>query len=173
VTGGPDPAQPALRVGRVVRAHGVQGALRVETLTDFPDRFRPGACLEAEGRMLTVQSADAGGGLMVVRFEEITDRTAAERLRGVYLTVPLDAARALPKGHFYHFQLVGLNVIDGKTERVVGTVVEVLSYPANDVLRVLDGSTELLIPMVRSVVRVIEPGAGRIVVDLLEARETG
>lgn len=154
-----------------MRVHGVEGAVRVESLTDFADRFHKGARLEANGRPLTVASAKPGGGALIVRFEEVADRAAARVLQGAYLTVPLAEARALPADRFYHFQLIGLPVIEVRSGRQVGSVAEVLEYPANDVLRVTEGSREVLIPMIRSVVRSIDLAARRIVVELPEETE--
>lgn len=159
---------PRLRVGRILRVHGVDGAVRLESLTDFAERFRKGARFAAGDRTLTVQSARNGGGSLIVRFDEIPDRGAAQAVVGAYLEVPLAKARALPAGRFYPFQLVGLPVIDAATGQAVGSVVEVLAYSANDVLRVSDGSTERLIPMVRSVVDSIDLKAGHIVVRIPE-----
>jgi len=144
----------------------VKGALRIELLTDFPDRFAPGREVEVGGRRLRVaRSTEQPEGLLVT-FVGIDDRTAAERLIGAYCTVPIEDARHLPPDRYYHFQLVGLKVFDTRAARELGEVAEVLTYPANDVLRVMDGSRELLIPMVRSVVRTIAPSEGRITVEL-------
>ncbi len=163
---------PDLRVGRVVKAHGVKGAVQVEALTDFPSqRFSPGSRLLANGATLTVATLEPKGGDLLVRFEEIDTRDAAARLNGAYLTVPLSEARTLPAGKYYHYELVGLTVIDGRTDRPLGTVAEVLSYEANDVLRVTTGATEVLVPMVRSIVRAIELSQGRIVIDMSEESE--
>jgi 16S rRNA processing protein RimM len=164
--------EPDLRIGRVLKAHGVKGALRVELLTDFPDRFAPGGEVLAAGRRLRVARSEELDGSMLVTFEGIDDRTAAEQLTGVYLTVPLGEARALPADQYYHFQLVGLSVIDTHGTRELGKVAEVLTYAANDVLRVTDGDREILIPMVRSVVRSIAPSEGTITVDLPEETST-
>jgi 16S rRNA processing protein RimM len=160
--------EPDLRIGRVLKAHGVKGALRVELLTDFPDRFAPGRELFAAGRRLRVARSEELDGSMLVTFEGIDDRTAAEPLAGVYLTLPLAEAA----DQYYHFQLVGLTVIDTRARRELGTVAEVLSYAANDVLRVTDGDKEILIPMIRSVVRSIAPSEGTITVDLPEETST-
>jgi 16S rRNA processing protein RimM len=160
--------EPDLRIGRVLKAHGVKGALRVELLTDFPDRFAPGREVQVGGRWLRVARSDAQEGSLIVSFDGIDDRTTAEQLVGNYCTLPLAEARALPADRYYHFQLVGLTVVDARQARELGQVAEVLTYAANDVLRVTDGSRELLIPMVRSVVRSITPSEGRIVVDLPE-----
>ena len=160
--------EPELRVGRVLKAHGVKGALRVELLTDFPDRFAPGREMVVGGRRLRVARSEELQGSVLVTFEGISDRTAAEPLAGAYVTVPLAEARALPADHYYHFQLVGLTVFDTRQARQLGRVAEVLSYAANDVLRVTDGDREVLIPMIRSVVRSIAPAEGMIIVDLPE-----
>jgi 16S rRNA processing protein RimM len=162
------PPETDLRIGLVRSAHGVKGALRVELLTDFPDRFAPGREVAVGGRSLRVaRSAEQPDGLLVT-FDGIDDRNAAEQLVGAYCTVPLVDARALPADQYYHFQLVGLRVFDVHGDRELGEVAEVLTYPANDVLRVTSGSHEVLIPMVRSVVRAIAPAEGRITVDLPE-----
>ena len=160
--------EPDLRIGRVLKAHGVKGALRVELLTDFPDRFAPGREVVVGGRPLTVARSEGHDGSLLVSFEGINDRTAAEQLRGAYCTVPLADARTLPADAYYHFQLVGLTVVDARRARELGQVAEVLTYPANDVLRVTGGEREILIPMIRSVVRSIAPAEGTITVDLQE-----
>ena len=160
--------EPDLRIGRVLKAHGVKGAVRVELLTDFPDRFAPGREVLVGGRRLSVARSEELNGSMLVTFEGIDDRSAAELLAGAYCTVPLRDAKALPPDRYYHFQLVGLTVIDTRGARELGKVAEVLTYAANDVLRVTDGDHEILIPMIRSVVRSIAPAEGTITVDLPE-----
>ena len=160
--------EPDLRIGRVLKAHGVKGALRVELLTDFPDRFTAGREVLVAGRRLTVARSEGEEGSLLVTFQGIDDRKVAEQLVGAYCTLPLADARALPADRYYHFQLVGLRVVNARDARELGQVAEVLSYPANDVLRVTGRDREILIPMVRSVVRSIAPAEGTITVDLPE-----
>ena len=117
--------------------------------------------------MTVAQSEELDGSLLVI-FDGIDDRSAAERLTGLYCTLPLAEARTLPADRYYHFQLVGLTVVDRRNARTIGRVAEVLAYDANDVLRVTDGDREVLIPMLRSVVRAITPEEGTISVDLPE-----
>jgi len=164
-------SQPDLRIGRVLKAHGVKGALRVELLTDFPDRFAPGRQIDIADRRLTVAQSEGQDGSLLVTFDGIDDRSTAERLVGLYCTLPLAEARPLPADRYYHFQLVGLTVVDRRSGRTIGRVAEVLEYDANDVLRVTDGDREVLIPMVRSVVRAITPEEGTISVELPEETE--
>jgi 16S rRNA processing protein RimM len=163
--------EPDLRIGRVLKAHGVKGAVRVELLTDFPDRFAPGREVAVAGRRLRVARSEGTDGSLLVIFEGIDDRNRAEQLVGAYCTLPLADARALPADQYYHFQLVGLTVVDAHHARELGQVAEVLTYPANDVLRVTSRDREILIPMIRSVVRSSAPAEGTITVDLPEETE--
>ncbi len=164
-------AQPDLRIGRVLKAHGVKGAVRVESLTDFPDRFAKGRQVTVGGRPLTIAVSDQSEGGVLLTFLEIDDREEAAALRGAYITVPLSEARPLPPNRFYHYQLVGLKVVDRGSGRSLGNVEEVLNYPANDVLRVTDGPRERLIPMVSSAVVAVELEKGTVMVDLPEEVE--
>lgn len=143
-------------MGRIHAAHGLRGQVRVEALTDNPDRFRTGERLRAGDRDLTVsgsQSADRG---LLIAFAEIRDRTAAEALAGRYLEVPAASLPPPPPGAYYHFQLVGLHVqaSDGAD---LGMVEEVISMPANDVLRLSGGA---LLPMTHDAVAGIDLEAG-------------
>jgi len=164
-------AEPELRIGRILKAHGVKGALRIELLTDFPDRFAAGREVEVAGRRLTVARTEQQDDELLVTFDGINDRSAAELLTGAYCTLPLTEARRLPADRFYHFELVGLTVFDARDGREIGRVAEVLTYEANDVLRVSSGDRDVLIPMVRSVIRSITPAEGAITVDLPEETE--
>ena len=166
-----------LAVGRVVKPHGVGGELLVEVRTDEPEqRFAVGRTLGVEpptgqpaiGRpgSVTVCAVRTHSGRLIVRFEGITDRSAADSLRGAMLTV--DSA-ALPEPadpeEFYDHQLVGMTVelADGST---VGTVTDVVHGPAGELLVVgREGRDDALIPFVRAIVPTVNAPARRIVLD--------
>lgn len=165
-------AVPArLVVGRVVRPHGVRGELVVQSLSDAPDRFAPGAELafgdpdgEAPLRRLVVAAAREDRGRQLVGFEGVADRDAAEALRGGLLSIPREAARPLTAGEFWRHQLVGLAVYDRQGRRR-GEVADVLPGTAHDQLSVrLDDGASVLVPAVAALVTV-ELDAGRLVVD--------
>lgn len=166
-------------VGRIGRPHGVRGEVSVEPRTDEPDRrFVPGAVLGTEaprvvapaaGRRperLTVRSARWHQDRLLVTFEELADRTAAEAARGLLLltTVPEDARPDDPE-EFYDHQLVGLAVVtvDG---RPVGELTEVVHGSAQDLLsvRAADDGREILVPFVQALVPEIDLEGGRVVV---------
>lgn len=165
-------------IGVIARAHGVKGEVVVDLRTDTPeDRFVPRSVVTTEpGRRtgdapaipsrLTIEHARPHSGRFLVRFAELKDRDAAERLRGVRLVAEVpDNAEAGEPDEFYTFQLAGLAVElpDGQQ---IGEVVEVAPGAAQDLLtvRVNDART-VLVPFVSEIVTNVDVDAGRVVID--------
>jgi 16S rRNA processing protein RimM len=161
-------------VGRIGRAHGVRGYVVVGVRTDEPDaRFAAGSRLDTEpagAGPLTVAAARWHSGELLVRFEGITDRTAAEGLRGTWLTVDSSSLEPLPgPDEFRDTELIGLAVrtADGTP---VGEVTDVLHY-GQDLLAVRPAAasgapgTEILVPFVKAIVTEVDVAAGLLVID--------
>jgi 16S rRNA processing protein RimM len=152
-----------IRVGQVTGAYGLEGAVKVIPLTDFGDRFDPGASLVLDGCAREVEwSRETHPGL-VVKLRGIDNRTLAELFRGRYLEVPDDQMRGLEQGRFYHRQVVGLRV-ESQSGRPAGVIEEVLERPANDVWVSREGPIEHLIPATRDAVVAVDLDARRVVV---------
>ena len=99
-------------VGRIGPAHGLKGEVFVEPRTDEPGRrFAPGATVTTGSGTLTVATSRTHSGKLVVRFEEIDGRNAAEAARGTELSCAIDPDE-LPEDpeEFYDHQLAGLRV---------------------------------------------------------------
>jgi 16S rRNA processing protein RimM len=154
----PDPGA-RLVVGRVGRAHGLRGEVAVTFSSNRPERAAPGAVLFAGDRELVVDAARPHQGRMLVHFEGVDDRTAAERLLGAELTAaPLPAADVeLDDDELWVHEVVGAEVV-GRDGVLLGRVVAVEANPAHDLL-VLDGGA--LVPMVF----VVDQRDGRLVID--------
>lgn len=158
-----------LVVGRVGRAHGVQGFVTLDVRTSDPDvRFAVGEVLStdpADAGPLTVEASRWHSGRLLVRFSRTTNRTTAEELRGVALVVDSDALPDLDDpDDFYDHDLVGLSarLTDGE---VLGTVSDVLHLPGGDMLSVTRiGGGEVLVPFVREFVPEVDPAQGMLVV---------
>ncbi|WP_055586933.1 ribosome maturation factor RimM [Streptacidiphilus griseoplanus] len=159
-----------LVVGRIGRAHGIRGDVTVEVRTDEPElRLGPGAVLLTDppaAGPLTVASGRVHSGRLLLRFEGVQDRNAAEALRNTLLIADVDPAEA-PEDpdEYYDHQLVGLDVVlrDGTA---VGEVSEVVHLPYQDLLslRTTDGR-EVLVPFVERIVPEIDLAAQRAVID--------
>lgn len=142
-----------IRVARVIKAHGIKGALRLELMGDDPDRMVPGTefILESSGARLTLGTCDPQpNGDVLATFVESRDRTFAEKLRDDFLCVPLSEARALADSEWFVHDLVGCTVVT--PDATVGEVLDVESYTGNDCLVVRRASGVIRIPMVKNCV---------------------
>ncbi|MEU6168391.1 ribosome maturation factor RimM [Streptomyces tanashiensis] len=159
-----------LVVARVGRAHGIKGEVTVEVRTDEPElRLGPGAVLltdPASAGPLTIESGKVHSGKLLLRFEGVRDRNAAEALRNTLLIAEVDPEE-LPEeeDEYYDHQLMDLDVVlaDG-TE--IGRITEISHLPSQDLFIVErpDG-TELMIPFVSSIVTEIDLEEQRAVID--------
>jgi 16S rRNA processing protein RimM len=152
-----------IRVGQVTGAYGLDGAVKVTPLTDFQDRFDPGASLMLDGSAHEVEWSRQTQPGLVVKLRGVDNRTVAELYRGRYLELPDDEMRVLGEGRFYHRQVVGLAVLTESGERV-GVIEEVLERPANDVWVSREGSVEHLIPATRNAVLRVDVAGGKVVI---------
>ncbi len=152
-------------VGRIGRAHGVRGELNVDIRTDEPGRrFAPGSSVKADSRLLLVRSSRQHSGKMVVAFEGVNDRDAAEALHGRILTTEVDPAVS-PDGpeEFYDHQLIGL-AVHTPVGQAVGSITEVLHLPAQDTLAISRDDHEFLVPFVNELVPEVNLVDGYVVV---------
>jgi 16S rRNA processing protein RimM len=147
------PTDPELvRVGRVGRPHGVDGAFVVEEASEDPRRFEVGAELRVDGEPARVTvSRRVGGGRVAIRLDRPVER-------GAELTVARGDLSPLPPDSYYVADLVGLRVLDERGE-VVGVVRDVLPGPANDALELDSG---VLLPLVEDCIREVDLVGGRL-----------
>jgi len=160
-----------LVVALVRGVHGLDGAIRVEILTDRPEeRYAPRSVLFREGsdRPLTVtrSSAIADGPGWRLQFAEIRDRAAAEALRGAYLEIAAGPDAVLPRGAYFWHEVIG-STVTATDGTVLGTVRDVYRSGGAEVY-VVDGGPygEFDVPGVRDFVRIFAPKRGEIVVDV-------
>lgn len=156
-----------LRVGRLTKAHGLKGAIKLELFTDEPDRrFVPGASFslqvppdhEWHGKSLELHELRWYNGHPVGFFVGVSDRTAAESLAKAILWVDSNDAEELEDDAWYDHQLVGLDVQrDGVS---VGSVIRVEHFPAQDLLVVKTADAEVLVPLVKAIVSEVDVEAG-------------
>jgi 16S rRNA processing protein RimM len=160
-----------LRVGRLVKAHGLKGALKLELYTDSPDqRFRAGQELELQvpetsewfGKTVKVAELRFYNQSPVLFLEGIQDRSQAETLVKAILLIETDLEQ-LPEDPeaWYDHQLVGLAALVG--EEVVGKVIRVDHLPAQDLLAIETSNGEVLVPFVKQIVPLVDIKKGQVV----------
>ncbi len=151
-------------VGTIGRPHGLRGQVTVRPRTDsIPERFAAGAVLIAGGRPLTVTGYHLNQGRLVVSFANVSDRTAAEELRG--LDLEADGEPTPTEADEYHdSDLRGLAAVD-PDGLPLGEVIDVQHHPAQDLLVVLTPIGERLVPFVAALVPEVDVPGGRLVID--------
>jgi 16S rRNA processing protein RimM len=157
--------EPTVVVGAVTKAHGLRGEVSIQIRSDNPDRFAVGSTvLLPDGRALTIERSQRHGKSLLVRFTEVSDRTAAENIRGQELSVPESWLPPLDEGEYWPFQLEGCTVTT-EAGRSLGTLTEVIPNPANDLWVARDEEgTETLVPALREVIVAVDVQAKRVVV---------
>jgi len=159
--------QQRVLMGVITGAHGVRGQMRVKSFTAEADGLTAYGPLEDERgeRRFALERVGTAKGVLIMRLDGITDRNAAERLKGTRLYLPRAALPAPGEDEFYHADLVGLAVAlkDG-TE--LGRVRAVLAFGAGDSLEVeKSAGGVVIVPFTAAVVPVVDIKGGRLVVD--------
>jgi 16S rRNA processing protein RimM len=131
----------------IIGAHGVTGELRLKLFGEGPDSLKRYKSFDAGGRTLTLKTVRDGPNGAVARFAEVTDRNAAEALRGTSLTVPRSALPPLEEGEYYHVDLIGLPCVTDEGE-AIGAVVTVENFGACDILEIQKpGGKRFMVPI--------------------------
>lgn len=155
-----------LQVARIGKPHGIRGEVTVQLMTDAPDaRFEPGTVFDVEAgplKALTVEGARWNKEILLVAFEEVADRNAAETVRGARLFVETEGLQEDEDDTWYEHELVGLAArVDGET---VGKVTGLRTNAAQDLLVIEDNDgEEVLVPFVEAIVPEVDTAAGHIV----------
>ena len=166
------PPRTQLRVGRLTKAHGLKGAIKVELYTDDPaHRFTPGAIFSLQvptgtpwhGKTIELIELKWYNSHAVAFFKDVPDRDTAETLVKAILWVDQDLAE-LPEEEdaWFDHQLIGLKVLRDGVQ--VGTVSQIDHFPAQDLLTVATSNGDVLVPFVKAIVASVDVKAGTLVV---------
>ena len=154
-------------VGHVVSQLGTKGEIKIEVLTDFPDRFAPGNRIYVDGHPLTIEKSRPHKDRLVLKVEGINDIETASQLRGRDLEIPTDQIHDLPQGEYYRFQMLGLEVLDMQG-KPVGRIEDILPTGSNDVYVVRGSTGEVLIPAIDDVVKSIDLEKSQMVIQIID-----
>ena len=153
-------------VGLIERPRGLSGEIKALPLTDFPERFAPGARVFIAGQSRTITRSNWQKGRVYLYIDGVADRETAETLRGELIEIPEDERPGTRDAFWYIDEIEGLRVVAAAGE-TLGSVREVLQTGANDVYIVDRGERrDLLVPALRDVVLNVDIDAGTMTVDL-------
>ncbi len=159
-------------VGRIVKPYGVTGEMKIEPMTDFPERFkglRSVYLVSPVGKetICEIQEVRYADGALYIRFNGFDSPEKAKALNGWFIKVPAEDAVPLPEGMYYWFELIGMEVVSESGERF-GSIVDILETGSNDVYVVKHGKKEVYVPATREVIKDIDRKSKRMVIHLMD-----
>jgi len=142
-------------LGVVVKAQGIKGEVKVKPYTDTPDVLCGLKHLILKNEKVNIQNVRADKTMAYIKITGIDDRDAAESLRGVEIYIEKENAPKLPANRYYIDDLIGCMVLDDSGEQL-GRLTNVLQNGANDVYVIENEKGEILVPVLKSVIKEIE-----------------
>jgi 16S rRNA processing protein RimM len=153
-----------LLIGEIVAPQGLKGEVRVYPHTDFPERFETLKAVGLQrGGAVEIRPIEQGRvqrTIVVLKLASVETVEAAEALRGTMLVVPKSYAMPLQADEYYHYQLIGLEVVTTAGESL-GRITKVWATGANDVYE----TRIALIPAVKDYVKAVDLAGGRMIVE--------
>lgn len=155
-----------LIVGRIGRVHGVRGEVTVEVRTDSPEaRFQVGTTISTDPTRfgpLTITGQRWNNGILLLTFDGVFDRGAAEKIKNVLLMAEVNISESDPDE--FHVQLLigsTVELIDGT---VLGTIDDVLTTKGQNLLSFMRGGKQVLIPFVKAIVPTVDIASRKVVI---------
>ncbi len=147
-------------MGRVAAAHGIRGWVKVQPYTEYLDSLQGFSswwlgCENGPWSKVNVAHCEMHNKTLAAQFPDCTDRTAAEKLKGLLVAVPRSSLPEQNDGEYYWVDLIGLDVVNEQGE-ALGKVDHLLETGANQVLSVQAESRDLLIPFVTAVIKQVD-----------------
>jgi 16S rRNA processing protein RimM len=161
-----------ITIGKAVKPFGVKGEMKIEPMTDFPERFktlRRVYLVSPAGKetICEVQTVRYAGGAPYMRFNGVDTSEKAKEFNGWFLKVPAEEAVPLPEGKYYWFELMGMEVFSESGE-LLGSIIDIFETGSNDVYVVKRGGKEVYVPATREIIRKVDRKAKRMVIHLMD-----
>jgi len=159
-----------ITIGKVVKPFGVKGEMKIEPMTDFPERFTGLTrvyLVSPTGKEIAweVKSVRYAGGVPFLLFSGYDSPEKAKEINGWFIKVPEEEAVPLPEGTYYWFELIGMEVVSDTGEKL-GTIVDVFETGSNDVYVLKQDGKETYIPATREVIRLVDKKAKRMTIHV-------
>jgi len=156
------------KLGQIVNAVGLKGESKVYPYTDYKERFEELDSLYIENTVYKIEKVRYMGEMAIIKFAGVSDRNAAEALKGKYLYIDRENARKLGEDEYFVPDLIGLQVKDEAGENI-GELCDVIQNSAQDVyeIKMPDGKT-FMIPAVGEFILKVDMDNREMVVRLIE-----
>ena len=161
-----------ITIGKAVKPRGVKGEMKIEPMTDFPERFTKLSrvtLVSPKGAEIacSVMSVRYAGGFPFILFAGYDSPEKAKALNGWFVKVPEEETVPLPEGAYYWFELIGMEVVSESGEPL-GVIVDIFETGSNDVYVIKRGKEEVYIPATREIIRQVDREAKRMIIHLVD-----
>ena len=161
-----------ITIGKVLKPHGVKGEIKIEPLTDYPERFRDLRRLfltspHGQSKECAVRSARYAGVNPLLLLEGYDTPEKVRTIAAWLLQIPEEEAVPLPEGRYYWFELMGMDVVTEAGEKL-GRIVDIFETGSNDVYVVKSGKKEIYLPALKQVIRQVDRAAKRMVIHVVD-----
>jgi 16S rRNA processing protein RimM len=161
------PESSYITIGEVLSPFGFEGELKVRVLTDFPQRFQPGALLFIDNAPYTIEHSHPQKAGFVLKLTGVNTFQEADALRLKLVEIPESKKMTLPPGKYYYADIIGLEVWTTQGE-LIGTVSEIINTGCNDIYVVKNHCEEILVPAIKDVVQVVDLKNKRLIIEAIE-----
>ncbi len=161
-----------ITIGKARKTHGVKGEIKIEPLTDHPERFSDLRRIyltspRGESSECAVRSVRYMDGTPVLLLQGYDNPEKARELNGWLVQVPEEEAVPLPEGRYYWFELIGMEVLSEAGEKL-GRIVDIFETGSNDVYVMKAGRKEIYLPATREVIKQVDRATKRMVIHIVE-----
>jgi 16S rRNA processing protein RimM len=160
------PGLEFITIGKILAPWGIKGKLKVEVITDFPQRFAPHSQVYINRQPMTIAATKWHKGKAIVKLDTVDSVEQAEKLQGQVIEIHHSQLQPLPEGQYYHFQLIGLEVWTTHGE-LLGNITQILTAESNDNYVVRGVKGEILIPAIADVVKSVDLDSRRITIEAI------
>ncbi len=153
-----------ITIGKILTPWEYNGYLKIEVITEFPERFAPGSTVYTNKRQLTIDDVVWRKGRAIVKFTKIDTEQDAQKLCGQLVEIHHSQLQTLPDGQFYQFQLIGLEVRTVQGE-IVGKISDIMPTSGTDIYVINGEGGEILIPSTDENIKSIDLEKGVVYVE--------
>jgi len=161
-----------ISIGTVQKPHGVKGEVKVQPLTDHPERFKllqrvflsPPKGNSIECSVSSVRFID-GKPLLLLNGYDSPEK--AREIAGWLVQIPREEALPLPEGQYYWFELIGMDV-ESESGEALGRITDIFETGSNDVYVMRSGKREIYLPATKDVIRTVDRAAKRMVIRVVD-----
>ena len=158
-------------IGKILKPRGLSGELKVQLLTDFPDRFGFGKTVLLKKKELMIPCLITGsqvlGDFAYIRLDQIQSIEETKELIGETFVIPFEQLAPPEEGAYYPFQLIGLNVFTEENEPI-GQITEIYTFANQSIYEIQKGKKEYLIPATKNFVKKIDLIEKKIIIHVVE-----